>query len=103
MNFYWKCFLLQILGVEGKDVKVYDLLDKATVDVNIKLKNYPKIKSAIKQTLGSTFIGLGDYEKAKTLLTESLEANKKLFGLNSKEVCKRFSSTWFVLRLDWQI
>ena len=66
-------FLLEMFssadpGVEGKDVKVYDLLEKATEDVNVKLKNQPEIKSAIKQTLGSTFIGLGEYEKAKTLL-----------------------------------
>lgn len=86
-------------GVEGKDVKVYELLDKAAVDVNIKLKNYPKIKSAIKQTLGSTYIGLGDYEKAKSLLTESLETNKKLFGLNSKESAKGFHQLG--LCYDW--
>ncbi|MBS4035228.1 MAG: tetratricopeptide repeat protein [Ignavibacterium sp.] len=97
-------FLLEMLssadpGVEGKDIKVYDLLDKATEDVNVKLKNHPEIKSAIKQTLGSTYIGLGDYEKAKLLLTESLEANKKLFGLNSKETAKGFHQLG--LCYDW--
>lgn len=97
-------FLLEMFssadpGGEGKDVKVYDLLDKATKDVDVKLKNYPRIKSAIKQTLGSTFIGLGDYEKAKSLLTESLDANKKLFGLNSKEVAKGFHQLG--LCYDW--
>ena len=97
-------FLLEMFssadpGVEGKDVKVYDLLEKATEDVNLKLKNQPEIKSAIKQTIGSTFIGLGDYEKAKSLLTESLEANKKLFGLNSNETAKGFHQLG--LCYDW--
>ena len=97
-------FLLEMFssadpGVEGKDVKVYDLLEKAAEDVNVKLTNQPKVKSAIKQTLGSTFIGLGDYEKAKYLLTESLEENKKLFGLNSKEVAKGFHQLG--LCYDW--
>jgi len=97
-------FLLEMLAsadpeVKGRDVKVFDLLDKATEDVNVKLKNHPKIKSAIKQTLGSTFIGLGEYDKAKTLLTESLESNKILFGLNSKEVA--ISSHQLGLCYDW--
>ncbi|MEE9431725.1 MAG: serine/threonine-protein kinase [Melioribacteraceae bacterium] len=86
-------FLLEMLAsadpeVEGKDVKVYDLLEKATDDLDVKFKNFPKIKSAIKQTLGSTFIGLGEYEKAKRLLIESLESNKVLFGQESKEVAQ---------------
>ena len=73
---------------EGKEVKVYDILDKANSDAEVKLKKYPKIKSAIKQTLGSTFIGLGEYEKAESLITESLELNKKFYGENSKETAK---------------
>ncbi len=97
-------FLLEMLssadpGVEGKDVKVYDLLEKAIEDVNVKLKNQPEIKSAIKQTLGSTFIGLGEYNKAKSLLLESLESNKKLLGLNSKEVAKSYHQLG--LCYDW--
>ncbi len=97
-------FLLEMLAsadpeVKGRDVKVFDLLEKATEDVNVKLKSHPKIKSAIKQTLGSTFIGLGEYDKAKTLLTESLESNKILFGLNSKEVA--ISSHQLGLCYDW--
>ncbi len=97
-------FLLEMFssadpGAKGKDVKVYDLLDKASKDLNVKLKNQPEIKSAIKQTLGSTFIGLGEFDKAKTLLLESLESNKKLFGLNSKEVAKSYHQLG--LCYDW--
>lgn len=70
---------------EGKDVKVYEVLEKATSDVEIKLKDFPKIRAAIKQSLGSTYIGLGEFEKAKKLLYESLESCKLLFGEFSKE------------------
>ena len=97
-------FLLEMFssadpGSKGKDIKVYDLLDKASEDVDVKLKNQPEIKSTIKQTLGSTFIGLGEYEKAKNLLLESLESNKKIFGLNSKEVAKSYHQIG--LCYDW--
>ncbi len=97
-------FLLDMLSspdpeVKGRDVKVYDLLEKATKDADIKLKNYPKIKAAIKQTLGSTFIGLGEYKKAEALLLESLKSNKKLFGINSEETAKCFHQLG--LCYDW--
>ena len=97
-------FMLEMLSsadpeIKGRDVKVYDLLEKATEDIEIKLKSFPKIKSAIKQTLGQTFIGLGEYEKAETLLLEALESNKKLFGPISKETAN--SAHQLGLCYDW--
>ncbi len=97
-------FMLDMLssadpGVEGKDVKVYDLLEKASSDVDVKLKNYPKVKAAIKQTLGSTYIGIGEYKKAEKLLLESLESTKKLFGIKSAETAKGYHQLG--LCYDW--
>ena len=88
-------FILEMLssadpGASGRDVKVYDLLEKAAKDVDVTLKGQPKIKSAIKETLGSTFIGLGEYKKAEGLLKESFELNKELFGLDSRAVAKSY-------------
>ena len=42
---------------------------------------------------------LGEYNKAKFLLLESLESNKKLFGLNSKETAKSYHQLG--LCYDW--
>ncbi len=97
-------FMLDMLssadpGAEGKDVKVYDLLEKASSDVEVKLKKYPKVKAAIKQTLGSTYIGIGEYKKAEKLLLESLESTKKLFGIKSAETAKAFHQLG--LCYDW--
>ncbi len=77
----------------------YRKLFSRTEDIEIKLKTFPKIKSAIKQTLGQTFIGLGEYKKAEVLLLESLESNKKLFGSNSKESAQ--STHQLGLCYDW--
>ncbi len=98
-NFLLEMFESADPEAEGRDVKVYDLLEKSIKDVEVKFKKYPKIKSAIKQTLGSTFIGLGEFEKAKLLLLESLESNKYLFGHESKEVAKSFHQLG--LCYDW--
>lgn len=84
---------------KGRDIKVYDLLEQAADDVDVKLKNQPKTKSAIKQTLGSTFIGLGEYEKAKELLLAAHEENLVLFGEESEETAK--SSHQLGLCYDW--
>lgn len=97
-------FMLDMLsspdpGVDGKDVKVYDLLEKASSDVDVKLKNYPKVKAAIKQTLGSTYIGIGEYHKAEKLLLQSLESTKKLFGFKSAETAKGYHQLG--LCYDW--
>jgi serine/threonine-protein kinase len=97
-------FLLEMLasadpGIESKDVKVLDLLEKASNDIEVRLQGNPEIRSSIKQTLGSTFVGLGEYAKAETLLTESLESSKKLFGYYSKETGK--SSHQLGLCYDW--
>ncbi len=97
-------FILEMLssadpGVESKDIKVYDILDKAAKDVETELQNQPEVKAAIKQTLGSTFIGLGEFEKAKKLLSESFEENKKLYGLYAEETAK--TSHQLGLCYDW--
>ncbi len=97
-------FLLDMLGsadpgAEGRDVKVYDLLEKASKDVDVKLKNQPKIKAAIKQTLGSTFIGLGEYTKAESLLVQSLNLSRDQFGEKSKEAAKCYHQLG--LCYDW--
>jgi eukaryotic-like serine/threonine-protein kinase len=97
-------FLLDMLssadpGAEGKNVKVYDLLEKASASVNVKLKKYPKVKAAIKQTLGSTYIGIGEYKKAEKLLLESLGSTKKLFGMQSAETAKGYHQLG--LCYDW--
>lgn len=83
-------FLLEMLSsadpaINSRDIKVYDLLENAAEDADARLINQPEIQAAIKQTLGSTFSGLGEYEKAEILLIEANEINKKQFGENSVE------------------
>ncbi len=98
-NFLLDMFTSADPEAEGRNIKVYDLLEKAAEDVEVKLKNYPKTKSAIKQTLGSTFIGLGEYAKAQELLLAAHESNILLFGTESKETAK--SSHQLGLCYDW--
>ena len=69
----------------GRDVKVYDILDKAAEDVNTELKNQPEVEASIRSTLGNTYVNLGEYDKGKPFLEKAYEINLSLYGENSKE------------------
>ena len=86
-------FLLDMLSsadptINSREVKVYDLLEKAATDVDLNFNDQPKISAAVKYTLGSTLTGLGEFIKAVPLLLEANETNKKLFGINSFEAAE---------------
>ncbi len=83
-------FMLKMLssadpGKNSRDIKIYDLLENATVEASTGLNDQPEIQAAVKQTLGSSFIGLGEYQKAESLLKDALQSNKELFGNDSPE------------------
>lgn len=83
-------FLQQMLSSpdpqeSGRNVKVYDVLEKASKEVKTKFKNQPKVAAAINSTIGNTFTNLGEFKEAKKHLVRALELNKKNYGIESKE------------------
>lgn len=72
----------------GRDVKVYDILDKAAEDVENELKNQPQVEASIRSTLGNTYVNLGEYDKGKPFLSKAYEINMNLYGENSKETAE---------------
>jgi serine/threonine protein kinase/tetratricopeptide (TPR) repeat protein len=72
----------------GRDVKVYDILDKAAKDIKTELKDQPEIEADINRTLGNTYVNLGEYDKAKPHLYNSLSINENLYGSESKQVAQ---------------
>ena len=83
----------------GRDVKVYDILEKAAEDIRIDLKNQPDIEASIRSTLGNAYVNLGEYEKGKPQLEKALEINEKLYGENSEQVAKNLHDLG--LYFDW--
>lgn len=67
----------------SKDVKVYDVLKKASEDVGRNFASHPEIEALLRRTIGKTLISLSEYEEAKPHLIKSLELNNKVFGNNS--------------------
>lgn len=65
---------------EGKDVRLLDVLDKAVRDLPRKMADHPKTRATILTTVGITYSGLGQAEKALPLLEEALAMNERLLG-----------------------
>ena len=72
----------------GRDVKVYDVLKKASSDVETDLKNQPQIEAEIRRTLGLTFMNLGEFDQAKIHLDKALNLDEKIYGKQSKETAQ---------------
>ncbi len=69
----------------GRDVKVYDVVEKASHNVGKEFKEEPKVEAAIHSTLGNTFTNLGEYKEAKDHLLKALKLNEENYGTNSNE------------------
>ena len=67
----------------GKDVKVYDVLKKASADVGNDFSSHPDIEAAVRKTIGKTLTNLGEFDEAKPHLIKSLELNNKVYGRES--------------------
>ncbi len=83
----------------GRDVKVYDILEKAADDIETNLKDQPEVEASLRSTLGNTYVNLGEYDKAKPFLDEALAINKKMYGNKSKETA--YSLHDLGLYYDW--
>jgi eukaryotic-like serine/threonine-protein kinase len=97
-------FLLEMLSSAdptevGKDAKVYEVLQKASKEVEIGFKDQPGIEAAVRKTLGKTLTNLGEFEQAKPHLEKSLELNEKVYGKNSYQSGESFHE--LALYYDW--
>ena len=69
----------------GRDVKVYDVLQKSARDVEKGFQNQPGIEAAIQKTIGRTLTNLGEYDEAKPHLERSLLLNESIYGKQSNQ------------------
>ncbi len=83
----------------GRDVKVYDILEKAADDIETNLKDQPEVEASLRSTLGNTYVNLGEYDKAKPFLDKALAINIKIYGDESKETA--YSLHDLGLYFDW--
>lgn len=64
----------------GRDVRVADVLGSAAERAETELAGRPELQATVLETLGTTYEGLGLYQEAQALLTQSLEISRRTHG-----------------------
>jgi tetratricopeptide (TPR) repeat protein/tRNA A-37 threonylcarbamoyl transferase component Bud32 len=70
---------------EGRDVRVVELLDRASATVDDTFADRPRLAAAVLDTLGATYHALGQLDQAEPLLVRAAELRKTVLGANDPE------------------
>ena len=65
---------------DGRDVKVADVLERAVEKVQEELISQPEIESALQNTIGTIYVGLGLHADAEPFLRKALATRSRLLG-----------------------
>jgi eukaryotic-like serine/threonine-protein kinase len=88
----------------GRDVTVRQVLDSAVRRIDSSLVQAPEVQSSVRETIGRTYLALGNYEEAERQLRRTLETRRALLGESHPEVARTVSGIALVLenagRLD---
>jgi eukaryotic-like serine/threonine-protein kinase len=67
-------------GKDGRQVKVADVLDRATKEIDRSLSDQPGVAAAMHETLGMTYQGLGLHDEAIAHFKDMLEIRRTTLG-----------------------
>ena len=87
----------------GKDVKVVDILDKASKKIDSELDAQPEIKAELKTTIGITYQNLGIYDKAEFQLAQALKIRKVLYGENNDLTASSIKNYALILHYEGKL
>jgi serine/threonine-protein kinase len=83
----------------GKDVTVVQTLDRAVERVERELVLQPEIVASLLHTIGETYLGLGQYDKANRDLWRSLMLRHQVFGSEHEDIATVLHSLAFLSQL----
>ncbi|MCG3126976.1 MAG: Serine/threonine-protein kinase PknD [Phycisphaerae bacterium] len=95
-------FLDDMLGaadpnVQGKDVTVRSVLDRAASSLAAEFKDRPLVAARLHGTIGSTYLNLGDYDAAEAHLREALSTWTRELGREHPDTCRAVAALGGVL------
>jgi serine/threonine protein kinase len=96
-------FLRDVLGAadprqQGRDVKVVEALQKALGRLNATHDMRPELEAAVRDTIGNTFLSLGDLPAAEEQVRAGLETRRRVLGPDDPETLTSMSSLMAVLQ-----
>jgi tetratricopeptide (TPR) repeat protein len=72
----------------GKDVSMVDALKSASNEIGNSFKNEPETEADVRDTVGYTFLKLGNFEEAEKHLTRALEIRKKIYSSDHRDTAE---------------
>lgn len=82
-------FSLPYPGLDGRDVRVVDALERAVLDIDISFFDKPDINASLRHTIGKILHSLGRFNEAEPLLRAALEASIRRRGANDETTLER--------------
>jgi serine/threonine-protein kinase len=92
-----KSFLLEMISSpdplkDGSEVKVIEVLQKASDKLKVELADHPQIEAEIRTMLANTYQNLGVYDSALSELQKADQIIRKFYGDKSKETAGSIKS-----------
>jgi serine/threonine protein kinase len=81
----------QIGGQLDPNLTVRAALDRAAHSIDGKFTDQPEVQAALRETIGQTFVGLGEYRSAESQLRRASEIYKRIAGDQSSTTLKTMS------------
>jgi tetratricopeptide (TPR) repeat protein len=85
-------FLTDMLGngdpsrARGDTLTIYQLLARSQENIDTALAAQPEVRAEIMNVLGNVYAGLGDFGRAQSLLSGSLDIRHRMFGDENRDV-----------------
>ena len=76
----------------GNSITAREILDRAAKDVDSGLTRDPELQASMMYEMGSVFKNLGLYDRASTLLTQSLQIRSRVLGPNHADTLKSLNT-----------
>lgn len=76
----------------GNAVTARELLDKASKQIEEGLNQDPQVQARLMYTMGTTYVGLGLYDQARTLVERALVIQTRVLGADSPETLKSLAT-----------
>ena len=73
------------------DLKVRTALDRAAARIAGKFDRQPEVEASIRETIGQTYLDLGQYPEARTQLERALDLERQVLGAQSPKSLKTIS------------
>ena len=73
-------------GDQGRAITLVEALRASSKDIRDSFRNQPEIEAEVRDTIGFTFLRLGQYDDAEPELKRALTIREKLYGLDHEDV-----------------